>query len=67
MQKLRDMLAQAQRPMVIVGGGGWSTQACDDLQAFVEAYNLPVGCVVSLPGPDRQPPIRITWATSPSA
>src|SRR5687767_6994180 len=44
MQKLRDMLAQAQRPMVIVGGGGWSKQACDDLQAFVTTYNLPVGC-----------------------
>jgi acetolactate synthase-1/2/3 large subunit len=44
MQKLRGMLAQAQKPMVIVGGGGWSKQACDDLQAFVSAYNLPVGC-----------------------
>jgi acetolactate synthase I/II/III large subunit len=44
MQKLRDMLAQSKRPMVIVGGGGWSKQGCDDLQAFVTAYNLPVGC-----------------------
>jgi acetolactate synthase-1/2/3 large subunit len=44
MQKLRDMLAQAQRPMVIVGGGGWSKQACEDLQAFVTSYSLPVGC-----------------------
>ncbi len=44
MQTLRDMLSQAQRPMVIVGGGGWSRAACDDLQAFVTAYNLPVGC-----------------------
>ena len=44
MQKLRDMLSRAQRPMVIVGGGGWSAQACADLQAFVTAYNLPVGC-----------------------
>jgi acetolactate synthase-1/2/3 large subunit len=44
MRKLREMLSQAQRPMVIVGGGGWSKAACDDLQAFVTAYNLPVGC-----------------------
>jgi acetolactate synthase-1/2/3 large subunit len=44
MQKLRDMLAQAKRPMVILGGGGWSRGACDDLQAFVTAFNLPVGC-----------------------
>jgi acetolactate synthase-1/2/3 large subunit len=44
MLALREMLSQAQRPMVIVGGGGWSKAACDDLQAFVTAYNLPVGC-----------------------
>ncbi len=44
MRKLRDMFSQAERPMVIVGGGGWNRQACDDLQAFVTAYNLPVGC-----------------------
>jgi len=44
MRKLRDLLAQAQRPMVIVGGGGWSRQACEDFKAFATAYNLPVGC-----------------------
>ena len=44
MRKLREMLAQAQRPMVILGGGGWSRQACDDMQAFAAAYNLPVAC-----------------------
>ena len=44
MKQLREMLAAAQRPMVIVGGGGWSKQGCDDLQAFVTAFNLPVGC-----------------------
>jgi len=44
MRKLRGMLADAQRPMVIVGGGGWSHEACEDFKAFVTAYNLPVGC-----------------------
>jgi acetolactate synthase-1/2/3 large subunit len=44
MKQLREMLGAAQRPMVIVGGGGWSKQGCDDLQAFVTAFNLPVGC-----------------------
>ncbi len=42
MQKLRDMLARAQRPFVLVGGGGWNKKACDDFQAFAEANALPV-------------------------
>jgi acetolactate synthase-1/2/3 large subunit len=44
MRQMRNMLAQAERPFVIVGGGGWSAQACADFRAFVHAYNLPVGC-----------------------
>ena len=42
MQQLRQMLAQAERPMVIAGGGGWSRQAGDDFLAFATAFNLPV-------------------------
>ena len=42
MQKLREMLAQAQRPFCIVGGGGWNREACEDFQAFAEANALPV-------------------------
>ena len=44
MQAMREMLAKAERPFVIVGGGGWSREACEDFRAFVGAYNLPVGC-----------------------
>ena len=33
---------QARQPMVILGGGGWSAEACADIQAFVEANGLPV-------------------------
>jgi acetolactate synthase-1/2/3 large subunit len=44
MRKLRDTLAEAQRPFVIAGGGGWSAQACEDFKAFVSTFNLPVGC-----------------------
>jgi acetolactate synthase-1/2/3 large subunit len=44
MRKLREMLESAQRPFVIVGGGGWSAQACEDFKAFVTTFNLPVGC-----------------------
>lgn len=42
MAKLRDMLAAAERPLVVVGGGGWSAEASADLEAFVEANGLPV-------------------------
>jgi acetolactate synthase-1/2/3 large subunit len=41
---LRTLLAQARRPMVLLGGGTWTAQACTDLQKFAEANALPVGC-----------------------
>ena len=44
MNQLRAMLAQAERPFVMLGGGGWNAQACADFQAFATANALPVGC-----------------------
>jgi len=41
--KLRDMLAQAKRPFVILGGSAWTPEACADIRAFVEANDLPLG------------------------
>jgi acetolactate synthase-1/2/3 large subunit len=41
---LRGMLAEAQRPIVLLGGGTWNAQACADLQRFAEANMLPVAC-----------------------
>jgi acetolactate synthase I/II/III large subunit len=43
MRQLREMLAQATRPFVILGGSAWNAEACADLRAFVEANDLPVG------------------------
>jgi acetolactate synthase-1/2/3 large subunit len=43
MKKLSEMLAQAKRPFMIVGGGDWNAQACADIRAFAEANGLPVG------------------------
>ena len=40
---LRTLLAEAKRPFVILGGGGWSAEACADIQAFAESFELPVG------------------------
>ena len=42
--RLRAMLQQAQRPLVLLGGGTWNAQACADLARFAEANQLPVGC-----------------------
>ena len=40
--RVRDLLAAAERPLVIVGGHPWSEQAHDDMTAFCEASALPV-------------------------
>ncbi|MFL5413899.1 MAG: thiamine pyrophosphate-binding protein [Myxococcales bacterium] len=44
MARLRAILAGARRPIVLVGGSGWTAQACDDLRRFAEAWQLPVTC-----------------------
>lgn len=43
LRKLREMLLQSQRPLVIAGGGGWTPQAAQALQRFAENWSLPVG------------------------
>ncbi|MBB6136121.1 acetolactate synthase-1/2/3 large subunit [Massilia aurea] len=42
--QLRTMLAEAERPVVLLGGGTWTAQACADLAQFAERNHLPVGC-----------------------
>ncbi|MGZ8694750.1 MAG: thiamine pyrophosphate-binding protein, partial [Gaiellaceae bacterium] len=42
--RLRELLAAAERPLVIVGEGGWTQQTGEDLLAFCEANELPVAC-----------------------
>lgn len=44
LERLRDMLGAASRPLVILGGGDWSPGACADIKAFIEANNLPAAC-----------------------
>jgi acetolactate synthase-1/2/3 large subunit len=41
---IRRQLGKALRPLVIVGGSGWSTAAAENLCGFVEANALPVAC-----------------------
>jgi acetolactate synthase I/II/III large subunit len=42
LSRSRDLLSAAERPLIVVGGGGWSAEAAVDLQAFAEASALPV-------------------------
>jgi len=44
LESLRAMLAAAQRPLLMLGGTGWTRGACDDIRAFVENNRLPVSC-----------------------
>lgn len=38
---LRALLVQAERPLLLVGGGGWTPRAAADALAFAEANGLP--------------------------
>jgi len=42
MARLQALLSRAKRPMMILGGGGWSQQAVDDIRNFAERFDLPV-------------------------
>jgi len=42
--RVREWLAAASRPLMIVGGGGWSAETARRAQAFAEASKLPVAC-----------------------
>lgn len=44
LQELSDLLKSAQRPLVILGGGDWSAQACEDIRVFLEHWRLPGAC-----------------------
>ena len=44
LEQLCALLARAERPLVVVGEGGWTQQTGEDVLAFCEANELPVAC-----------------------
>jgi acetolactate synthase-1/2/3 large subunit len=44
MAELQALLVDAARPLVILGGGGWTREASEQIAAFVHAHALPVAC-----------------------
>ena len=43
MKEAEKLLRGAQRPFVLLGGGGWTGEACRKLQAWMEQAGLPAG------------------------
>ena len=41
---LRELIASARQPVMIVGGAPWSDAGCADIAAFARANDLPVCC-----------------------
>jgi acetolactate synthase-1/2/3 large subunit len=42
MTELADALKRAERPLVLLGGGGWDSEAVSRIEAFAERNQLPV-------------------------
>ncbi len=43
-EQLRELLAHASRPLLVLGGSGWTPRACDDIRGFALGNALPVAC-----------------------
>ena len=57
--RVRELLAAAERPLVVVGEGGWTSETSRDVLAFCEANALPGRVRVPLPGLRRQPLVEL--------
>ena len=44
MDRLRSLLENAERPVLMLGGSGWDAEACDNIRIFAEDNEIPV-CV----------------------
>ena len=44
MERLSGLLGRAQRPVMMIGGGGWDDAARAGIVAFAEATGLPTCC-----------------------
>ena len=42
--RLTELLSHARRPIVLLGGSGWTADACGNIRRFAESWQLPVAC-----------------------
>jgi acetolactate synthase I/II/III large subunit len=71
---IRTTLERAERPLLLVGGPGWTDEACRQIVAFAEANGLPAAC--SFRRQDlfdnnspclsgiSEPPVRPAWSSA---
>jgi len=44
MTDLAKTLQEARRPLMLLGGSGWTPEACASMQDFADRWNLPTAC-----------------------
>jgi acetolactate synthase-1/2/3 large subunit len=44
MAQMRHLLMSSVKPLLVLGGGGWTADACKHIQRFAERNALPVAC-----------------------
>src|SRR5262249_25871596 len=42
--RIGKLLSEAHRPVLILGGSGWTSKACVGIRRFAESWHLPVAC-----------------------
>ncbi|SFU63410.1 thiamine pyrophosphate-binding protein [Halomonas korlensis] len=43
-ERIGTLVSRAERPMMLVGGSGWTDEACAQIRTFAEANGMPVAC-----------------------
>ena len=43
-EQIAALMARAERPMMLVGGAGWTNDACAQIRTFAETNGIPVAC-----------------------
>ncbi|MBR7799625.1 thiamine pyrophosphate-binding protein [Undibacterium fentianense] len=43
-KELEDRLSNSQRPIILLGGANWNSQACRQIADFAERHDLPLAC-----------------------
>jgi acetolactate synthase-1/2/3 large subunit len=42
--EIRKLLLESKKPLLLLGGSGWTEKACENIKTFSERNNLPVAC-----------------------